>query len=123
MFGRTQKDQTLIPSLVRKVKLGETVTLQGEYGLEINPIYADDAARMVYELQSNKANGIFNLSGSRITNIREISEIIGDILNESPVFSSTSVTPPQIIGSNAKILQTINGFSETSLNLALAEIV
>jgi UDP-glucose 4-epimerase len=123
MFGRTQKDQTLIPNLVRRVKLGEAVNLQGEYGLEFNPIYADDAAQMVYELQSNKASGIFNLSGSRITNIKEITETIGDILDESPVFSSTSVAPPRIIGANAKILQHIKGFSETSLKLALSSMI
>jgi nucleoside-diphosphate-sugar epimerase len=123
MFGHNQKDQTLLPGLARKVKLGEAVNLQGDSGLEFNPIYSHDAAHMVYDLQTNNASGIFNLSGSRMTNIKEVTQAIGILLDKSPVFSIEDIPAPRIIGGNTKIIQTVNKFSETDLNLALSSII
>ena len=36
----------LVPSLIERVVNGEVVTVEGDPGLRINPIYVDDAVRV-----------------------------------------------------------------------------
>ena len=123
MYGENQKTQTLIPGLIHKVKNGESVSLQGEFGLGFNPIYANDAAQMVYKLQTNSTTGVFNLSGSKQTSIKEICETIGNLTSQRPLFTLVSEIPTRIIGENSKIMRSVGDFSETDLEESLRLLI
>ena len=123
IFGLNQKEQTLVPSLIAKVRSGEEITLQGEFGLRFNPIFSRDAAQLVFSLQKRMASGVFNLSGSHVTNIKEIAELIGALLMAHPRFRVISSTSPRIVGDNTKLLELAETYSETSLEQSLTSII
>lgn len=123
MYGKNQKTQTLIPGLIHKVKNGDPISLQGESGLGFNPIYANDAAQMVYKLQSNGATGVFNLSGSNQTSIKDICDTIANLTSQTPLFIQATEIPTRIVGENSKILQSIGEFSETDLEESLRPLI
>jgi nucleoside-diphosphate-sugar epimerase len=123
MYGLKQKEHTLVPSLITRIRLGNEVTLQGESGLVFNPIYSSDAAQLVFSLQKQNISGVFNLSGSYITNIRELSEIIGSQLKVRPKFRIISSTPSRLVGDNAKLLEFAEPQQHTTLAQAVSAII
>lgn len=123
IFGLNQKEQTLVPSLIAKVRSREEITLQGESGLRFNPIFSRDAAQMVFSLQKRNASGVFNLSGSHVTNIKEIAELIGALLLARPKFRIISPSSPQVVGDNTKLIEFAETCSESSLEQSLTSII
>jgi len=86
MYGPNQKKTMLIPKLIESVRKGQTIFLQGENGIKINPIYIEDAAGAVANLLDLEGEFIFNIAGEEIVSIRELCNVIGAILNKKPVF-------------------------------------
>lgn len=80
MFGINQKKDMLIPRLVENIKTNKEIILQGEEGIYINPIYVNDAAKALNKIILNNLTGIYNLAGDETVSIRQLSEIIGKLL-------------------------------------------
>ena len=76
----------LIPRLIDSVKTLEAINIQGTEGIKINPVYVEDAANAIIKIINKQGSYNFNIGGSEIISIRNISEIIGKQLNIKPVF-------------------------------------
>ena len=87
MFGPNQKISTMIPGLFNNIANKLEINLNSEKGMAMNPISAEQVVNLVEQLHSKDAAGIFNLAGSELTNIREISIEIGRMLNIEPKFA------------------------------------
>jgi UDP-glucose 4-epimerase len=89
MYGPGQRKEMFLPTLIQRIKSGGSVRLNGEHGIRINPIHAQDAARAVVELAHKGGPKTLNLAGPQSATIREIAEMIGKCLNVTPSFMHT----------------------------------
>ena len=59
----------------------------------MNPIYVDDVVQVVLRaLDDPRAPGSLNVAGDDVTDIRALSELIGEILGIEPKFEPTEGT-------------------------------
>ena len=102
IFGEEQKLEMLIPRLIGNIKNHNPIQLQGKKGICINPIYVDDASNIVSDIIDKGVNGVFNLSGKSTIDLKELSMIIGNILNIEPIFDYQEKQGMDVIGDNTK---------------------
>jgi nucleoside-diphosphate-sugar epimerase len=87
MYGPRQKPHMFIPRLVQSIKSGISITLAGEDGIRVNPIFVDDVSRLVTARVSNLGSEVINVCGSEMVSIRQIAEEIGAQLGIAPIFT------------------------------------
>jgi len=99
VFGKNQREGMLIPRLVRSVIQEKPILLQGNDGIKINPIHASDAARAIRQALSLNQSKKINVGGREILSLREIGEIIGEVVGKKPKFEvDMSKEPNHLIG-------------------------
>lgn len=107
LFGVFGSGQTrgLFTNLLNNVRNGTSITLKGGTGLQITPIVVEDAAVALVQLASDKSKGsfIFNLGGTDLTNVREITTIMGELCNRRPLFVVAEGVPDCLIASSKKL--------------------
>jgi len=101
IYGPRQRDDMFIARLIKSIKSGSPITLQGENGLRVNPIYVDDAAIAFQAALSIEGSNIFNVAGEETLTLKSISEKIGKELNAQPNFINLPGQPSDYIGSTA----------------------
>jgi UDP-glucose 4-epimerase len=103
-YGAGQKPSMLIPRLIHSILSGMPITLQGNEGIHINPIYVGDVVDAMSRALELKGNHLINLGGPQVLSLRRISNIIGAELGRSPRFTITSsLEPHHLIGDIAKM--------------------
>lgn len=104
IYGPGQRKSMLIPRLVNSVIEGTPISLQGNEGMRINPIYAADAAKAVVNALSLQNSATVNVAGSEVLSLRQIGETIGDFVAKKPCFDVNQKTQPiDLIGDVAKM--------------------
>ncbi|WHZ15577.1 MAG: UDP-glucose 4-epimerase [Nitrospira sp.] len=86
VYGRHQRPDMLIPRLVRSVRAEDSITLQGEQGMRLNPIHVSDAARCVVKSLALTESHKINIAGEEILTMREIGDAIGHHLGKKPSY-------------------------------------
>lgn len=86
VYGPGQKKSMLIPRLIHRVMDGQAITLQGEEGLKINPIYVEDAVEAIYGAIQLNGSDTINVAGQELLTLKAIGNTIGEVLNQTPVF-------------------------------------
>jgi len=122
IFGPRQSDQMLIPRLIRNVNLGNTIYLSGEKGIQINPIFVEDAAAILATLLGIRGSKQINIAGNEIISISQLATNIGEIIGRKPIFSY-QVKQKDLIGDNGLLKDIIGKISWTDLNESLKETV
>jgi nucleoside-diphosphate-sugar epimerase len=84
VYGPRQRNM-LIPNLVDKVKKGLPVTVDGNPGLSINPIFVEDAVRVFEPLLSRPFNGAFNVAGDEVVTMTELIQKIAVACKREPI--------------------------------------
>lgn len=99
IYGPAQDRQMLIPRLVRMVAEREPISLAGDDGIRINPVYVTDAALAGANILSlGSGSYVFNIGGVETASIRQIGTIIGKLLGKQPVFSLTGQKAEDLVG-------------------------
>jgi len=86
VYGPGQREDMLIPRLISRVKENKPIILNGENGIIINPIYVDDAVTAIERMIELERSNIFNMGGREVLSLRQIGEIIGELVGKKPVF-------------------------------------
>jgi nucleoside-diphosphate-sugar epimerase len=84
MYGVGQKTEMFLPSIIKRISSDSKVRLDGPDGISINPIHASVAASVIYQIIQRGGPRTINLAGGEVFSIREISELIGEILGVKP---------------------------------------
>ena len=67
----------------------------------MNPIYVDDVVRVVIRaLDGAGTVGVLNVAGDEVTDIRGVSELIGELLGIAPTFTSGDAMVADIVADN-----------------------
>lgn len=90
IYGKKQNKSMLIPRLIDNIKHDNEIMLDGKNGIKINPIYVEDAAIATAKALDLEGEFKINIAGKEIYSIRDISIIIGNILNKTPILKSTN---------------------------------
>jgi len=108
VYGPGQS-KMLIPSLIERVRQGNSIQIQGRFGLKLSPIYVDDVCQAIQSiLEARNLTGeqlqIYNLGGDQTLSIYELGQIIGDTLDITPKFEFLAEKEPGgWIADNSKI--------------------
>lgn len=86
IYGPDQDKTMLIPRLINNIIDSNEIILHGDQGIKINPIYVEDAALAFEKLLHITGEFIFNIAGDEIITIKELTELISEIINNKPVF-------------------------------------
>ena len=94
----------MMPRLVEQIRSGEPVQLNLEGHPRMNPIYVDDVVRvMLRALDGAESVGVLNVAGDDVTDIRAVSELIGEILGVEPRFEASDAEVMDIVADNARL--------------------
>jgi UDP-glucose 4-epimerase len=95
-YGRPQPGR-LIWELTRRVREGEPVQVQGERGLLLSPIHADDVAGAIQaalDRDTGPGSEVLNVGGAESLGIREIADAIGEAVGTNPVIEPVDGPEP-----------------------------
>ena len=123
VYGPGQ-DNMLIPGLLEKVKRGETITIEGDSGLRINPIYVGDAVRVFDSSLQQSVSGIFNVAGDEVVTIRDLIGLIEEAVGKkASIQRNKDHEPGGLIGDNTRMKELLNVFPETPLYEGLRKMM
>lgn len=103
VYGPGQKPDMLVPRLVRSVREGKPVTLQGADGVRLNPTYVSDAAEAVARSLELEGAHTINVAGPEVLSLRQMGEAIGAAVGRKPVFAPQSGEPRHLVGDTTKM--------------------
>jgi UDP-glucose 4-epimerase len=95
VYGRGQKRSMLIPRLVDNVLAGNSILLQGQDGIKINPVHASDAAHAIQAALTLEGCNRINVAGPDVLSLREICGLIGINVGVQPVYQIDQTSQPQ----------------------------
>jgi nucleoside-diphosphate-sugar epimerase len=108
VYGRGQNESMLMPRLVRSVRSGDPITLQGDDGIRINPIHVTDAVNALARcLTLGGGHEVINIAGGEVLTLRAIADEIGCIVGRVPVFSRVEQPPTHLVADISKMKQSL----------------
>ena len=94
----------MIPRLVERIRSGEPIQHNHGGRPRMNPIYVDDVVQAVRRaLDITESVGVLNVAGDDVTDIRAVSELIGEILGIEPQFESSEADAVDIVADNSAL--------------------
>ena len=100
------------------------MTVQGDPGLRINPIYVDDAVRVFETALTFSGSGVFNVAGDEAVTVTELVELIGDVADVRPVVEHTDgESGGDLVGDNTRMRETLGVVPQVSLREGLGRTV
>ncbi len=97
MYGVGQNETMLIPRLISSVQNEKEITLNGENGIKINPIYVTDAAKAVANILDLSGEYIINIAGDEVVSLRELCLKIGQVVDKEPIFKINEVSQNDLV--------------------------
>lgn len=97
MYGVGQNRTMLLPRLIDNVMQHKEITLNGEDGIRINPIYVTDAVNAILKILDIEGEYTINIAGNEVVSLRQICLTIGDIILETPSFKCDQSQPNNLI--------------------------
>jgi UDP-glucose 4-epimerase len=122
VYGPGQ-ERMLVPTLIERMTIGETVTVQGDPGLRINPIYVDDAVRAFEAALGFSGSGVFNVAGDEVVTVTELVERIGKAAGVQPVVEHTDAEPGDLVADNTRMREELGVVPHVSLREGLNRTV
>lgn len=100
MYGKGQNPTMLIPRLIHNIKQGYAVTLYGNEGIKINPIFIEDAVKAIVGISSLVGKYIINIAGDEVVTMNELALLIGSIVHKKPQFIYSQNKSNDLIADN-----------------------
>jgi nucleoside-diphosphate-sugar epimerase len=94
VYGPGQQPNMLMPGFVRRITRQEPITIEGNPGLHINPIYVADAVRALVAALETETSGVFNVAGDEVVSITSLVEQIATIAGKTPEIRHTPARLP-----------------------------
>ena len=116
MYGPNQRKDSFIETLYNKIINNETIYLNGKDGIRVNPVHVEDVAEAIANLIKQGGPNTINAAGRSVVSIREICEIIGQIVNKIPIFEIAS--PQSDLISSSKIFSSVLNHKVRDFNIS-----
>ena len=103
VYGVKQKKAMLIPRLIESIKNGKEITLQGEDGIRINPIFVEDAVSAILGVCNMSGSFNLNIGGKETLSIQELCNIIAKQLGIEAKYLKESKEAKHLIADISKM--------------------
>jgi len=98
IYGPGQNEQMFIARIIKSIDIRKPITLQGENGLRVNPIFVEDAAEAFCAALNLNGMNVLNVAGTEVLSLRDIVNIISNILGKPPQITNLPGEPTDYIG-------------------------
>lgn len=122
VYGPGQRGM-LVRTLADRVLAGETVTVQGDPGMRINPIYVGDAARAIEMALVRDRPGTFNLAGDETVSITELVELIAEVAGREATIEHAPASGGDLVADSECMRTELGVRPETRLRDGLARLL
>lgn len=122
VYGEMQKDVMLLPRLVKSIDTGKPIILQGNDGININPIYVDDAVDAIARVLLLNDSYNINIAGREIVSLRQLAIMMGSIVSKEPVFQIEDKLPRHLVA-DTKRMEELLGSPKVSLDDGLKRMI
>ena len=122
VYGPYSKNTMLLPRLIMSVYSGNQIILQGKSGININPIYVDDAAEAIVRSLRLNESCCINIAGTEVISLRDLSEKIGLKLGKKPIFKVENCLPKHLVADTSN-MEILLGKAETTLDMGLDKLI
>ncbi len=78
-------DQFLVNRLIHNVLEHKKVTIEGESGLMLNPVWVEDLARGVVATVDSSEKGVFHFAGLESVSLKQLLNLIGEVTFNDPI--------------------------------------
>ena len=113
----------LIPTLLGTLRRGETVRVDGNPGLRINPIHVRDAVRVFEPALALERSDVFNVAGDEVVSITDLVRLLGEAHGlAADVRHGPSVHAGDLVGDNERMKAVLGVRPQVSLAEGLAAL-
>ncbi len=121
-YGSGQNPSMLMPQLVRRVREGQPISLQGPDGLRMNPVAVADVARVLERCLEIDTSVTLNVGGPDVLTLRDIGTTIGKALDIEPRFEETpGQDAPVIVGDTSALSGALGWTPSTPFEIGLRD--
>ena len=118
VYGPGQKNM-LVSNLIKNVREQKEITLAGNVGLYMNPLYIDDCVELFEQLLTKDESGVINFAAPETTDISSIVSIIENATGKTVKKNITKDVPKYLIGDTSKMNKFFGKRSYTSIKEGL----
>jgi nucleoside-diphosphate-sugar epimerase len=111
VYGPGQQQGMLVPSLTRKVVNQESVTVEGNPGIRINPTYVGDAVRAIEASLALPTSCHINVAGDEVVTITDLVRHIGQVTGKDVCIQHTATEAAGDLVADTTRMKTILGVS------------
>ena len=122
IYGFGQTETMLIPRLIDNIKKDNSISLSGNDGIRINPIYVSDAVKAFESMLKVKGSYVFNIAGDEILSLKDICLIIGNIISKEPLFTHNQQNSNDLIG-NTELMKKYLCKPQISFKVGISKMV
>jgi nucleoside-diphosphate-sugar epimerase len=123
VYGPAQKGM-LISNLLDNVLSGKTITIEGNPGLRINPIYIEDALRVFEPALHLQTSDLFNVAGDENVTITDLVNLMEKVSGKEAIIEHTDSNPQgDLIGDNTRMKEVLGVYPKTSLREGLSHML
>ena len=122
VYGEGQRDVMLLPRLAKSISAGKPLILQGKGGINLNPIYVNDAVEAIIRVLSLNNSYCINIAGGEVVSLRQLAVMIGDIIHKEPVFRLEDKLPGHLVA-DIKQMEKLLGRPKVTLQDGLRRMV
>ena len=123
VYGKKQKSTMLMPRLLANIKNFKPVTLQGDKGIILNPVYVSDAVSAVLAALDLKGFHKINVAGPEVVSLKQICEMIGEKIGVKPIFEYDLQSKPRDLIGDIKNMKQLLSAPRYMLDEGLSEIL
>ncbi len=120
IYGPGGGRQTLVPRLAERILSGEEVRVEGNPGMRINPVYAEDAAGAVERALGLEDPTVVNIAGDELVSISELVLELGRALGREPQLRNVGESPGDLVADTTRMRELLGAGATTSLTVGLA---
>jgi UDP-glucose 4-epimerase len=98
IYGPGQREDMFVARLIKGVREGRPISLQGSHGLKVNPIFVDDAVKAFASALFLSGPHVVNVAGPEVLSLREIGDLIGGAVGRPPIYETREGEPIDFVG-------------------------
>jgi len=124
VYGPGQRGM-LVPSLLERVVGGGPITIQGEPGLRLNPIFIRDAIRVFEPALALGRSELFNVAGDEVVTIRDLVRLMEEATGRQAAVSHAAAAGGEgdLVGDNTRMKELLGVTPATALRDGLRSML
>jgi UDP-glucose 4-epimerase len=123
VYGPGQ-NRMLVHTLAERLVEGKPITVEGDPGIALNPVFVDDAVKALERALSFSEGGIFNVAGPDIVTLTDLVELIGREAGRQPDISHSAAEPQGgLVAEISRMVEVLGAEPQTSLPLGIRRVL